>query len=70
MILVAHGYARISKTDDAARNPETQLPTLLQEFGFREEHIITGGMTGSSLSRPGWNELMTPVQPNDTVFTV
>ena len=22
------------------------------------------------MSRPGWNELMTPVQPNDTVVTV
>ena len=40
---------------------------MLQEFGIREEHIFTRGMTGSSLSRPGWNELMTPVQPNDTV---
>ena len=69
MILVAHGYARISKTDDAARNPETQLH-VLQEFGIREEHIFTGGTTDSSLSRPGWNELMTPVQPNDTVSTV
>ena len=69
MIPVARGYPRISKTDDATRNPETQLH-MLQEFGIREEHIFTGGMTGSSLSRPGWNELMTPVQPNDAVFTV
>ena len=43
---------------------------MLQEFGIREEHIFTGGMTGSPMPRPGWNELMTPVQPNDTVVTV
>ena len=69
MIPVTYGYARVSKTDDATRNPETQLH-VLQEFGIREEHILTGGMTGSSLSRPGWNELMTPIQPNNTVVTV
>ena len=69
MIPVAYGCAGVSKTDDATRNPETQLH-VLQEFGTREEHIFTGGMTDSSLSRPGRNELMTPVQPNDTVFTV
>ena len=69
MIPVTYGYARVSKTDDATRNPETQLQ-VLQEFGIREGHIFTGGMTGSSLSRPGWNELMTPVQPNGTGFIV
>ena len=63
MIPVAHGYARVSKPDDATRSPETQHH-VLQEFGIREEYIFTGGMTGSSLSRPGWNELMNPVQPN------
>ena len=62
MIPVTYGYARVSKTDDATRNPETQLH-VLQEFGIREEHIFTGGMTGSSLSRPGWNELMTQYSP-------
>ena len=58
MIPATYGYARVSKPDDASRSPETQLH-VLQEFGIREEHIFTGGMTGSSLSRPGWNELMT-----------
>ena len=53
MIPVTYGYARVSKTDDATRNPETQLH-VLQEFGIRKEHIFTGGMTDSSLSRPGW----------------
>ena len=51
MIPFTYGYARVSKLDNATRSPETQLH-VLQEFGIREEHIITGGMTGSSLSRP------------------
>lgn len=55
MIPVAHGYARISKTDDAARNPETQLH-VLKECGIREEHIFTGGMTRKSLPRPPWQD--------------
>ena len=62
MIPFTCGYARVSKLDNATRSPETQLH-VLQEFGIREEHIITGGMTGSSLSRPGWNELMTQYSP-------
>ena len=62
MIPFTYGYARVSKLDNATRSPETQLH-VLQEFGIREEHIITGGMTGSSLSRPGWNELMTQYSP-------
>ena len=69
MIPFTYGYGRVSRPDDATQNPETQLH-VLQDFGIREEHIFTGGVTGRSLSRPGWNELMTPVQPNDTVFTV
>ena len=69
MIPATYGYAWISKPDDATRSPETQLH-VLQEFGIREEHIFTREMTGSPMSRPSWNELMTPVQPNDTVVTV
>ena len=66
MIPVTYGYARVSKTDDATRNLETQLH-ILQEFGIREEHIFADEMTGSSMSRPAWNELMTQVRPTDTV---
>ena len=66
MIPVTYGYARVSKTDDDTRNPETRLH-VLQEFGIPEERILTGGMTVSSLSRSGWNALMTPVLPIDTV---
>ena len=50
MIPVIYGYARVSKTDDATRNLETQLH-ILQKFGTREEHIFAGEMTGSSMSR-------------------
>ena len=69
MVPVTYVHARSSKPDDATRNPETQIH-VLQEFGIREEHILTRGMIGSSMSLPGWNELMTPVQPNDTVVIV
>ena len=51
MTPVTYGYGRVSRPDDATRNPETQLH-VLQDFGIREEHIFTGGMTGRSLSRP------------------
>ena len=66
MIPVTYGYARVSKTDDATRNLETQLH-ILQEFGIRREHIFADEMTGSSMSRPAWIELMTRVRPNDSV---
>ena len=66
IISVTYGYARVSKTDDATRNLETQIH-LLQEFGVREEHIFADEMTGSSMSRPAWNELLTRMLPSDTV---
>ena len=66
MIPVIYGYARVSKTDDATRNLETQLH-VLQAFGVREALIFADEMTGSSMSRPAWNELMARVQPNDTI---
>ena len=39
MIPVTCGHARISKTDDDTRNPETRLH-VLQEFGIPEERIL------------------------------
>ena len=62
---VTYGYARVSKTDDA-RNLETQLH-ILQDYGMREEHIFTDELTGNSMSRPAWNELMPLVRPNDII---
>ena len=64
VIPVTYGYARVSKTDDVTRNLETQLH-ILQEHGMRSEHIFADEMTGSSLFRPAWNELMTRVRLND-----
>ena len=66
MLSVTYGYARVSKTDDATRNLETQLH-ILQKFGIRQEHIFTDEMTGSSMSRPAWSDLMTRVRSNDTI---
>ena len=51
MISVTYGYARVSKTEDATRNLETQAH-ILQEFGILGEHIFTDEMTGNSMSRP------------------
>ena len=65
MIPVSYGYARISKTDAATRNLETRLH-IPQEYGIREEHIFADEVTGSSMSRPAWNELMTRVRPKDS----
>ena len=44
MIPVTYGYARVSKTDDATRNVETQLH-ILQQFGIREEHVLSDQMS-------------------------
>ena len=55
MIPVTYGYTRVSKIDYATRNLETQLH-ILQELGIREEDIFAEEITGSSMSRPTWNE--------------
>ena len=47
--VIYYGYARVSKTEDATRNLETQL-RILQEFGIREEHIFTDEWEASSPS--------------------
>ena len=51
MSSVTYGYARVSKTDAARRNLETQLH-VPQDFGVWEDHIFTDEMTSSSVSRP------------------
>ena len=66
IISVTYGYARVSKADDGTRNLETQVH-MLQELEIRKGHIFAGEVTGSSRSRPAWNELMTRVRPSDTV---
>ena len=69
MIPVTYGYARVSKSDRDDRNLETQLRELANH-GIREELIFSDVMTGRLMSRPGWDELMARVQPNDTIVVV
>ena len=69
MIPVTYGYARVSKTDDATRNLETQLH-VPQDFGVWEYHIFEGAMVGSSISRFAWSDLITRARPNYTVDVV
>ena len=49
---VTYGYARVSKSDDAARNLETQL-RLLADHGIREDLIFSDIATGRTLRRTG-----------------
>ena len=69
MIPVTYGYARVSKSDRDDRNLETQLRELANH-GIREELIFSDVMTGRLMSRPGWNDLMARIQPNDTIVVV
>ena len=69
MIPVTYGYARVSKSDRDERNLETQLRELARH-GIRQELIFSDVMTGRLMSRPGWDELMARVQPNDTILVV
>ena len=69
MIPVTYGYARVSKSDRDDRNLETQLRELAKH-GVRGELIFSDVMTGRLMSRPGWNELVARIQPNDTIVLV
>ena len=69
MIPVTYGYARVSKSDRDDRNLETQLRELANH-GIRGELIFSDVMTGRLMSRPGWNDLMARIQPNDTIVVV
>ena len=69
MIPVTYGYARVSKSDRDDRNLETQLRELANH-GIREELIFSDVMTGRLMSRPGWDELMARIQPNDNIVVV
>ena len=53
---VTYGYARVSKSDDAAGNLETQL-RLLADHSIREDLIFSDIATGRTLRRAGWQEL-------------
>ena len=69
MIPVTYSYARVSKSDRDDLNLETQLRELAS-YGIRQDLIFSDVMTGRLMSRPGWDELMARVQPNDTIVVV
>ena len=66
MLSVTYGYARVSKADDEARNLETQLG-ILADHGIREDLIFSDVASGRTMNRTGWMELMSRVQPGDTI---
>ena len=66
MIPVTYGYARVSKADDESKNLDTQL-LLLAEHGIRRDLVYSDVASGRNLQRPGWQELITRVQPGDTI---
>ena len=66
MLPVTYGYARVSKPDDEARNLETQLG-ILADHGIREDLIFSDVASGRTMNRTGWLDLMSRVQPGDTI---
>ena len=66
MLPVTYGYARVSKSDDDAKNLDTQL-RLLTHHGIHEDLIFTDVASGRTMNRPGWRDLMGRVQPGDTI---
>ena len=66
MLPITYGYARVSKSDDDAKNLDTQL-RLLTNHGIREDLIFTDVASGRTMNRPGWRDLMGRVQPGDTI---
>ena len=66
MLPITYGYARVSKADDDSKNLETQL-RLLAGHGIRRDLIFTDVASGRTMNRPGWQDLMSRIQPGDTV---
>ena len=66
MLPVTYGYARVSKADDDSKNLETQL-RLLADHGIRRDLIFTDVASGRTMNRQGWQDLMSCIQPGDTV---
>ena len=69
MIPITYGYARVSKADDNSKNLETQLREL-DAHGIRRDLVFTDEASGRTMDRPGWRDLMSGVQPGDTVVVV
>ena len=66
MLPIAYGYARVSKADDDSKNLDTQL-RLLADHGIRPELVFSDVASGRTLKRPGWQDLMSRIQPGDTL---
>ena len=66
LLPVTYGYARVSKSDDAAGNLETQL-RLLADHGIRADLIFSDIATGRTLRRAGWQELLSRLRLGDTL---
>ena len=69
MLPVTYSYVRVSKSDDDAKNLDTQL-RLLAHHGIHEDLIFTDVASGRTMNRPGWRDLMGHVQPGDTIVVV
>lgn len=63
-LLVAYGYARLSKADDNSKNLETQF-RILAGHGIRDYFVYTDVASGHSLHRPGWRKRMEVIQPRN-----
>ena len=66
VIPLTYGYARVSKADDDSKNLETQLREL-DAHGIRRDLVFTDEANGRTMDRPGWQDLMSRVQPGDTI---
>ena len=66
MLPVTYGYARVSKADDSSKNLDTQILEL-QRHGIREDLVFTDVASGRALKRQGWQDLMSRIQPGDTL---
>ena len=66
MIPITYGYARVSKADDDSKNLETQLRELATH-GIRRDLVFTDEVSGRTMDRTGWKDLMARVQPGDTI---
>ena len=63
---VTYGCARVSRSDDDARNLEPQL-RLLADHGIREGLVFSDIATGRTLRRAGWQELMSRLRTGDSL---
>ena len=66
MLPITYGYARVSKADDDSKNLDTQILEL-QRHGIRPELVFSDVASGRTLSRPGWQDLMSRIQTGDTL---